>query len=156
MRASELQSQVNWVRYNEQSLRDDFKEYKSKEDRKWSGRARQMGFKWPIFDTIDDFRQALDNAQVVNVHKIGSVNNMTDNQDIDDIKGMVSGYVRPRDVDRIVQGIKTGATLPMPIILVGTRGKWIMAGNTRQAVCRVMKVPCQALLVDVKEDNQKG
>jgi len=34
----------------------------------------------------------------------------------------VSGYVRPRDVDRIVQGIESGAKLPYPIILKGDKG----------------------------------
>jgi len=62
---------------------------------------------------------------------------------------MVSGYHIPRDVQRIVDGMKSGATLPMPIVLKGSDGLFIMAGNTRQAVARVLKVPCKVLLVDV-------
>ena len=45
--------------------------------------------------------------------------------------------------------MKSGATLPMPIVLKGSDGLFIMAGNTRQAVARVLKVPCKVLLVDV-------
>lgn len=151
MRASELTPQVKWVRYTDQSLNADFDEYKSKEEKKWRNRANAKGFRWPIFDTVQDFKQALDNAQVVDIHKIGAVTNMSSNHSIEDIKDMVSGYAYPRDVDRIVNGINNGATMPMPIILKGARGNWIMAGNTRQAVCRVMGARCQALLVDVSE-----
>jgi hypothetical protein len=154
MRAAELHQSPHWVRYTDQSLNDDFVEYKKKEEKKWRSRALSMGFRWPIFDTVQDFQQALDTAQVVDVHTIGPVSNMTRNQSIEDIKDMVDGYAYPRDVDRIVVGIEQGATMPMPIILQGTKGKWIMAGNTRQAVCRVMGVRCEALLVDVSEDNQ--
>jgi hypothetical protein len=62
---------------------------------------------------------------------------------------MVSGYYKPRDVKRIVAGMKQGATLLMPIILKGQNGLFIMAGNTRQASAQVLKVPCYVLLVDV-------
>lgn len=149
MRASEIKHQVKWVRYTDKSLKDDFDEYKSKEEKKWRDRARAKGFRWPIFDSIEEFKQSLDAAQVVDIHKIGSVENMSGNYSIEDIKDMVSSYYYPRDVDRIVQGIESGATLPMPIVLKGSKGKWIMAGNTRQAVCKVMGVRCEALLVDV-------
>ena len=156
MRANELTPRVNWVRYTDRSLKDDFEEYKSKEEKKWKSRASIKGFRWPIFDTVQDFKQALDTAQVVDVHSIGSVANMSNNHSINDIKDMVSSYYYPRDVDRIVNGINQGATMPMPIILQGSNGKWIMAGNTRQAVCKVIGVRCEALLVDVSEDNQNS
>jgi hypothetical protein len=110
-----------------------------------------MGFRWPIFTDVEQFRQALDTARTVDPHTIGAVQNMTEHDTIEDIEDMVSSYQRPRDVQRIVQGLQTGATLPMPIILKGKRGMWIMAGNTRQAVCQVLGAKCQALLVDVSK-----
>jgi len=51
MRLNEIEnkSTPNWVRYTDQSLIDDFKEYKGKELSKWKSRAQQVGFRFPIF-----------------------------------------------------------------------------------------------------------
>jgi hypothetical protein len=155
MKISELleaQSVTNynsWVRYNPQSLLDDFEEYKKKETSKWQSRSQRIGSRWPMFDTLEDFQQALDQAPIVNIDKLGPVNNLTKNRSLDDIKDMVGSYQMPRDVDRIVQGYENNVPLPLPIILKGNNGLWIMAGNTRQSTARVLGVTPLALLVDI-------
>lgn len=139
----------NWVRYTPQSLKDDFLEYKKKEARKWQSRAQQIGSRWPMFDTLADFQRALDQAPIVNIDKLANVNNLTKNRSLEDIADMVSGYQMPRDVDRIVQGYENNVPLPLPIILKGNNGLWIMAGNTRQSTARVLGITPRALLVDI-------
>jgi len=143
-------SYSNWTRFTDQSLHDDFQEYKQKELAKWKSRSRIIGSRWPIFDSIQQFQQDLQDSPVVFIDDIGYVDNLTKNVDIDDIRDMVSGYRYPRDVDRIIQGYKNNVAMPLPIILRGSRGMWIMAGNTRQSVARVLGIKPRALLVDVK------
>jgi hypothetical protein len=48
-----------------------------------------------------------------------------------------------------VQGYENNVPLPLPIILKGNDGLWIMAGNTRQSTARVLGIKPQALLVDI-------
>lgn len=142
----------NWVRYTPESLLADYSEYKHKENSKWQGRAREIGARWPLFDSQDEFRQSLDASPIVKIDRISGVHNLTKNNSIDSIKVMVGTYVLPRNVDRIVQGLQSNAQLPLPIILQGSRGMWIMAGNTRQATSRVLGVEPRALLVDVSDN----
>jgi hypothetical protein len=144
----------NWVNHTPESLKIDFDEYKKKEYSKWQGRSRIMGFRFPIFNTIEGFIEALDNAEIVDADSLGEVSNMTKNSTVDDIKGMVSGYQMPRDVDRIVSGYENNVEMPLPIILKGDKGLHIMAGNTRQSTARAMGITPKALLVDVSAKSQ--
>lgn len=153
MRIAELMesSYDSWVRYTQESLQADFEEYKLKEYKKWEHRAQAIGARWPLFEDINQFREALDQAPIVKVDQLGRVRNLTKNNSIREIESMVSSYTYPRDVQRILQGLKNNIPIPLPIILQGNIDKWIMAGNTRQAVSRVVGIEPQALLVDVKE-----
>jgi hypothetical protein len=139
----------NWVRYTPASLQSDWSEYAHKAESKWRRRADLIGARWPMFDSMDQFQQALDQAEIVNVDQLGDVENLTRNLSVDDIKHMVGGYQNPRDVDRIIQGLQNHVALPLPIIIKGSRGMWIQAGNTRQATARVMGAVPRALLVDL-------
>lgn len=142
----------HWVRFTPQSVDLDFQEYKKKEHTKWKSRANQIGARFPLFDTAQDFQSALARAPIVNIDDLPSdVHNMTHNNSLDSIKHMVGSYQMPRDVDRIVQGYKNHQPLPLPIILKGSQGMWIMAGNTRQSTARVLGIPPKALLVDVSD-----
>ena len=139
----------NWIRYTPASLQSDWSEYAHKAESKWRRRAEQIGARWPMFDSMDQFQQALDQAEIVNVDQLGDVENLTRNLSVADIKHMVGGYQNPRDVDRIIQGLQNHVALPLPIIIKGSRGMWIQAGNTRQATARVMGAVPRALLVDL-------
>jgi hypothetical protein len=139
----------NWTRFTDASLEADFQEYKQKEQRKWKQRAELIQGRWPLFQDIQEFRQALSSAPIVDVDSLRSVQNITKNRSIADIKDMVSSYAWPRDVARIQQGYQENHKMPLPIIIKGQRGMWIMAGNTRQSVARVMGITPRALLVDV-------
>lgn len=141
----------NWTRFTDASLEADFQEYKQKEQRKWKQRAELIQARWPLFQDIQEFRQALSSAPVVDVDSLRSVQNLTKNRSIADIKDMVSSYAWPRDVASIQQGYQENHKMPLPIIIKGQQGMWIMAGNTRQSVARVLGITPRALLVDVSD-----
>lgn len=143
---------TNWSFPNEATMQADFKEYKKKETSKWQGRASSMGFRFPIFDTFDDFSNALRSAEVITLtpQHDSRIANRSHTSNIDDLKSLVGSYVRPRDVDRIVHGFESNAPIPMPIVLKGRKGEWIMAGNTRLDTAFILGVnPIKILLVDV-------
>ena len=143
----------NWVFPNAATLQADFDEYKRKETSKWQARAENMGFRFPIFDTLQDFIAALKSAQVITLtpQHDRQVMNRSHTHSIEDLKSLVGGYNMPRDVDRIVQGYQSNAAMPYPIILKGSNGEWIMAGNTRLDTAFIMGVTPKVLYVDVSQ-----
>lgn len=143
----------NWAFPSDEVMKDDFSEYKKKEMSKWKSRANRMGFRFPIFETFDDFKLALQNAEVVDLTRQmdNRIQNRSQSSSIESLKSLVGTYVRPRDVDRIVQGLMSGARLPMPIVLKGTNGMWIMAGNTRLDSAFILNKKPKVLMVDVSE-----
>ena len=151
MRLSEHLLCENWTFPSDEVMKDDFSEYKKKEESKWKSRARSMGFRFPIFDTFDDFKQALKSASVVDLTRAmdDKIQNRSQTGSIEGLKALVGTYRRPRDVDRIVSGLMAGDRLPMPIILKGTHGMWIMAGNTRSDVGFILGKKVKVLVVDV-------
>lgn len=143
----------NWSMPSEETMKSDFKEYKIKEYKKWEDRARMKGFRFPIFNEYDDYVNAISQGKIITVtsdlwHKVG---NLSDNNSIEDIENMVSGYFMPRDVQRIKAGFENNDKIPYPVILKGSNGLFIMSGNTRLNVANVLGVTPKALLVDVSE-----
>ena len=89
-------------------------------------------------------------SKIINLDEYrGDINNMTSIKKIDELKKLVDSYFRPRDINRIINGIKNGDKIPMPIILKGSNGLFIMSGNTRQNVAFIMGVPVEAILINV-------
>jgi len=150
---SSLQYEPNWVFPNEQTMISDFSEYKKKENRKWKQRADAIGMVFPMFTNYDDFKTKLKNAEVVDVTPMFDrlISNRSHTRSIEELKSLVSQYYRPRDVDRIVDGLTTGAAMPMPIIVKGNDGMWIMAGNTRLDAADILGMSRKALLVDLSK-----
>lgn len=160
MKLTEITNQQqfnNWVFPSQPVLQSDFNEYKKKEDTKWKGRAQRMGFRFPIFDNFNHFKHSLQNSQIIPVTKqlVGQVEHLTSVRSLDELRNMVSGYVRPRDVQSIVQGFENNDPIPYPIILNGTNGMHIMAGNTRINAARVLGITPKALIVDVSNKEKQ-
>jgi hypothetical protein len=149
MRAHNLYK--NWVFPDSKTIDADFQEYKGKEDRKWKERARTIGARWPLFKDRAEFEASLRNAEIIDVTDAfdAKVRNRSHTSSLDSLKGLVSGYQMPRDVDRIAKGFQNGDPIPLPIILKGKTGMWIMAGNTRLDTAGILGVQKKALLVDV-------
>jgi len=143
----------NWSFPNQETLQADFNEYKKKEDRKWKQRAIQIGARFPIFDNIECFVKCLKDAQVKTINDSidATINNRSMTSSIEDLKDLVGSYYKPRDVDRIINGFKTGANIPYPIVIEGSKGSWILAGNTRLDVAGIMELQKKVLWVDVSE-----
>ncbi len=127
-----------WVNYTPQSLEEDFSEYKKKESTKWKRRAKSMGFRFPIFKDFPEFTQALKNAQVKKLFKgeAEKITNVALNDTIEDVK-------------RIDKGFELKSKMPMPIILKGSKGMHILAGNTRLNIAYIMNQIPEVLIVDV-------
>lgn len=149
--SEDLSSYDNWVRYDAVSLDLDFREYKLKEYKKWQSRAQQNGFIFPMFTSKEDLQQKLDDAQVVDIDKDIPSGVYTKNYDVEDVKRMVGSYFYPRDVDRIVKGFNNNVQMPYPIVVKGKTGYYSLAGNTRQAVARVLGITPKALLIDLSK-----
>lgn len=153
----EVVSFANWVFPNDATNRADYSEYKAKESHKWQGRAQSMGFRFPIFDTYEDFVSSLRAAPVtvLTSEMDNHITNRSQTSSLDQLKSLVSGYANfaapPRDVDRIANGYETNAPMPMPIILKGSKGMWIMTGNTRLDAAFILGVTPKILLVDVSD-----
>jgi hypothetical protein len=152
---NEKLSYNNWVRYTPESLKSDFTEYKKKENTKWKTRANTIGSRFPIFDSLENFKEILDKTEIKNLSDSmdRKINNRSRTSSIEDLKDLVSGYVRPRDVDRIVDGFKSNAKMPLPIVIEGDRGAWIMAGNTRLDVAFILGVQPKVLWIKVGTKN---
>jgi len=145
----------NWVFPDDKTLKADFSEYKKKEDTKWRSRVDSIGARFPLFKDFNDFKQSLKNAKVVHLRAgtDSQISNRSHTSSIESLKSLVNSYHRPRDVDRIVQGIESGAKMPMPIVLKGSRGLWIMAGNTRLDTAFILGNQPKVLMVDVTDQQ---
>jgi len=132
-------------------MKMDWSEFKKKEDRKWKARARMLSARWPLFNDYSHFKKSLKSAKVVILTNslLNRVEHATDCHDLDDLESMVSGYIRPRDLDRIVKGFEQDDKIPYPIILKSSSRYFIMAGNTRQNAARILGIPVKVLVVDV-------
>ena len=137
---------ANWTMPSPETMRADFDEYKKKELSKWEGRAKSIGARFPIFNSFEDFVNTIKSGQIINA----PLSSFTHCSSIEEIESMVSAYIYPRDVQRIVDGFETGAAMPYPIILQGKIGQFRLSGNTRSNVAWLLKLPVKALLVNVK------
>lgn len=146
----------NWMYPDEKTMKADFDEYKLKEFKKWEGRAKSMGFRFPIFNDFDQYKNDILNAKPVIINNNMSVQNLTHTQTLEDLKDLVSTYYMPRDVDRIVNGMENNIKIPYPVILKGNNGYFIMSGNTRLNVCGILHGIPKALIIDVSNNNDKS
>jgi hypothetical protein len=141
----------NWTFPDDKTMKSDFSEYKKKEKKKWFSRSKMMGMRWPLFKDFNHFRHSLRTADVVKLTPSldSKITNRSHSHSIEDLKQLVNGYIRPRDVDRIVDGFESNDRIPYPIVLRTRRGMWIMAGNTRLDASFIMDITPTILIVDV-------
>lgn len=153
----QVENYHSWKMHDKETLKNDFKEYKEKEERKWSRRSQTMGFRYPLFKDIEDYKDSLDKSSVITFDDRNwpNINNLSYNYSLDELRNMVSGYNVPRDVDRIIKGFENKKQLPYPVILKGTKGMFIMSGNTRLNVARLMGITPKALLVDISTNSEE-
>lgn len=117
--------------------------------RNWPDRCKTIGAPYPLFKDEKDFIQKVKASPLVDLTDDMHIHNMTNCRSIEAIEMMVAVYAFPRDVKRIVAGMREGVTMPAPIAIKGKKGIWILSGNTRQNVARVLGIPRKIILVDV-------
>jgi len=151
--SSYLTEQSRWVLFTPESFKWDFTEYKKKEDKKWKSRAMQIGSRFPIFKDEADFRSSLKGAttKVLSRREASKIGNVALTNSLEDLKSMTSNYVRPRDIDRIVRGLESNDKMPMPIVLKGRNGLFILAGNSRLNVAYNMGTEPKVAIIDVSK-----
>jgi len=147
------ESNSYWKYPTESDMKSDFAEYKVKEYSKWEQRAKDYGFKFPIFNDFNDFKKSIKQAKVTKLtnklHK--QIPNNSDLKNIDSLTDLVHSYHRPRDIDRIVKGFKNKEKIPYPIILKGSKGYFRLAGNTRTNTAKILNIPVNVLIIDVSK-----
>ena len=110
-----------------------------------------MGFRFPIFPDFNSFITSLQSSPVVTLTKghDGIIRNRSHTRSLDGLKSLVQSYSWPRDIDRIAKGFQNNDPIPYPIVLKGTQGEWIMAGNTRLDTADILGVIPKVLVVNV-------
>lgn len=145
----------NWTFPNNETIDSDFLEYSKKEQTKWKRRADVYGFRFPIFSNKQEFKQELKNGKIIKITEswIDRIDNLSDLNNIEDLRELVQSYKRPRDIDSIIRGLENNEKLPYPIVLKGNRGYHMLAGNTRINTARIMDITPKAILIDVSEEK---
>lgn len=142
----QILTKAHWTVPNLMSLRDEYDYEYMLASRGWKSRCRAIGAVYPVFDSFEDFVAKVKQGRIGPMKL--SVENTTHLETIDEIKELVSEYQWPRDVNRIVQGFKEGVKMPMPIVIRGRKGSWILSGNTRSNVAEVLGLEVFAIYID--------
>lgn len=116
--------------------------------------------RWPLFKNFEDFKQAIENAEVLTLTKAidQKVANRSHTRTLDELEEMTSHYRFPRDIQRIVDGFEQNAKIPMPILLKTRKdgGLYIMSGNTRTDAAFILGITPKVLVVDVSDRMKIG
>jgi len=138
---------TNWRNLTDKEIAEEYEWEYSKVKEEWGD----------IFPTLRDFKEAVKKGKPEIVTKGSpSIDNRSYPDDIEDLKRMVQRYQYPRDVDRIIEGLKNNDPIPYPIVLQinSPNWRWIMSGNTRMAVSSLLGVTPKVLIVKNKEDEE--
>lgn len=142
-----LSANTAWIMPSDEDLRLEYRYEYNLPQRNWPGRCKTIGAPFPLFESEEDFIAKVKASRIVSLFH-DDVHNMTSLRSIEDIEDIVSSYAYPRDVKRIVEGLKAGKSMPAPIIIAGNRGMWILSGNTRQNCAKVLGIPRKFIVVN--------
>ena len=152
--SSELKSYKNWKSPSVQSMKEDFADFKRKEE-KWENRARIILLQTPLFTDFEDFREKVQNGEIREIDRsfAQKVRGMSAVSSVAALKSLVKTYSKPRDVDRIVNGMKNEEKLPMPIIIKGKEGMWVLSGNTRCNASFALGFKPKVIIIDLSKEE---
>ena len=104
-----------------------------------------------IFPSLEDFKRAVKagKAKKISESEDSRIDYRSRSDSIEELKGLVESYRFPRDVDRIIDGFRTNAKIPYPIVLNDAGALRIMSGTTRMDTAYLMGVTPKVLIVDV-------
>ena len=140
----------HWKKPSVSLLNFEFAQYTRNEE-KWANRARIIQLPVPLFTSNGMFRHYVDNGEVMEIDRsfIPKVHGMSSVSTIAALKSLVSTYSKKPDVDTIVTGFKDGLRMPMPIILRGKKGYWILSGNTRCNVAFALGYTAKVIVINL-------
>ena len=103
------------------------------------------------FPTLKHFSNAVKQADIHQItpemdQKIG---NRSRTQSVEELKHLTAQYKFPRDVDRIVTGLKEGHPIPHPIIIKQHGRHTIMSGNTRMDAAFLQGINPHVAIIDL-------
>ena len=135
-------------------MKEDFADFKRKEE-KWENRARIILLQTPLFTDFDDFRVKVLNGEIREIDRAfaGKIHGMAAVSSVAALKSLVKTYSKPRDVDHIVNGIKNEEKLPMPIIVKGKDGMWVLSGNTRCNASFALGFKPKLIIIDLSKEE---
>ena len=139
---------VNWRRPTSKELAFEYKVEYALPQRRWDQRAKSIGAPYPIFTSEGDFIAKMGQAieYHIPIQAFHTVNNLTLCRSIRELKDLVGSYSFPRDVYSLIRGFESGAKMPLPIVVGGSKGSWILGGNTRLNVAAILGYETKTLL----------
>ena len=153
--SSELKTYKPWVFPSVKTLKDDFAQFQRKQD-KWENRARSILLQSPLFTDFDDFREKVEAGEIREIDRsfVSHVQGMSSVSSISSLKSLVKTYSSHKDVDRIANGIKNEEKLPMPIIVKGAKGMWILSGNTRCNAAFALGFKPKVIIINLAQEQE--
>ena len=149
--ANDLKSYKHWKKPSVQTLKDDFNEYQKHESSKWEIRARSILTAFPMFTDFEGFKEAVASGTVLEIDKsfANKVQGMSASKSISSLKSLVGTYAKPKDIKRLSDGFKNGDGIPMPIIVRGLKGMWMLSGNARCNTALILGFKPKVVIIDL-------
>ena len=155
---------IDFVKYLRRSWQDLPRSAKAALDSKWRmltdeevGQeyqweySKQRSWTANAFPDVEAFRAAVKAGQPKRLTRAedAKIDYRSHCLTIESLKDLTSGYQFPRDVDRIVKGLESGAALPYPIVLSRDGKLRVMSGNTRLDAAFILGYEPEVLIVEV-------
>lgn len=138
----------NWVMPSEQAIQKEYNVEYTHHIRDIFGN---------LWNTIDDFRTAIHNAEVVELTKEQDLNmyNRSHTSTVHELLRLISRYrswPEYRNMDSLrdmIMRFRHNRPMTMPIILRKAGRLYIMSGNTKSDLAGMMNVPLKAIVIDI-------
>jgi hypothetical protein len=114
----------------------------------------------PMFQaTLELLENAAENGELIDLdeeHWRSLNNTESATLDFSEDEAMRYAKIYKRDINRIIEGIKSGAKIPAPVVVEFPDGQWYCAaGNTRLMVCRFMHITPKVWFINMNTDEIK-
>lgn len=150
----ELTSYKRWKLPLVTELKSDFQSYQKNLD-KWENRARIILLQTPLFTDFDSFRKLVESSEVREIDRTfaGKISGLSNTSSIASLKSLVGTYSSPRDIKRIEDGFKNNERIPMPIVLQGSKGYWMLSGNARCNTAFILGYKPKVIIINLKQES---
>jgi hypothetical protein len=153
MKVSELfeDSKVRWVVPSARELKHEYEYEYLPPKRNWPRRAQTIGAHYPFFTDLEHFMAKVRSGTIVSLRPNEEMANLSRCQTLEELKDLVSTYTTSKDVDGLVKAFEQGKPMAYPIVIRGRRGRFLMSGNTRINIARILDLPVRIMEVNCTE-----